>query len=147
MWYLIVSIPDLCILPYSVSEEKTHILSKDTFECINYMCGSRGGIGVLDPPPPPPLKNHKYLAIRSNTGPDPLGNHIIRGMCWILSPLVSNKTKLKSWTPSRFANELNHKKLAVVCPSFVDIFVIYVSCLSCCLDCSLKPLSHLLGKG
>ena len=27
------------------------------------------------------------------------------------------------------------------------IFVIYVSCLSCCLVCSMQPCGHLLGKG
>ena len=27
------------------------------------------------------------------------------------------------------------------------LFVIYVSCLSCCLICSLQPCGHLLGKG
>ena len=27
------------------------------------------------------------------------------------------------------------------------VFVIYVSCLSCCLICSFLPCSHLLGKG
>ena len=26
------------------------------------------------------------------------------------------------------------------------IFVIYVSCLSCCLVCSLQPCGHLMGK-
>ena len=33
--------------------------------------------------------------------------------------------------------------------SFVDLFlfVIYVSCLSCCLVCSSQPYGHLLGKG
>ena len=30
--------------------------------------------------------------------------------------------------------------------SFVDPFVIYVSCLSCFLVCSLQPCGHLLGK-
>ena len=33
------------------------------------MGGSRGGIGVPDPPP---LKNHKNIGFLSNTGPDPL---------------------------------------------------------------------------
>ena len=28
----------------------------------------------------------------------------------------------------------------------MDPFVIYVSCLSCCLVCSLQPCGHLLGK-
>ena len=27
------------------------------------------------------------------------------------------------------------------------LFVMYVSCLSCCLVCSLQPCGHLLGKG
>ena len=31
--------------------------------------------------------------------------------------------------------------------SFVDHFVICVSCLSCCLFCSLQPCGHLLEKG
>ena len=31
--------------------------------------------------------------------------------------------------------------------SFVDLFVIYVTCLLCCLVCSLQPCGHLLGKG
>ena len=30
---------------------------------------------------------------------------------------------------------------------FWILFVIYVSCLSCCLVCSLQPCGHLLGKG
>ena len=30
---------------------------------------------------------------------------------------------------------------------FVDPFLIYVSCLSCFLVCSLQPCGHLLGKG
>ena len=27
------------------------------------------------------------------------------------------------------------------------LFFIYAPCLSCCLDCSLQPCGHLLGKG
>ena len=29
----------------------------------------------------------------------------------------------------------------------MDLFVIYVLCLSCCLVCPLQPCGHLLGKG
>ena len=39
------------------------------------MCGSSGGgTGVVDPPPPG--KSQKYSFFFSNTGPDPLENHI-----------------------------------------------------------------------
>ena len=37
------------------------------------MRGSRGG-GQGVRTPPPPLKNHKNIVFRSNTGPDPLKN-------------------------------------------------------------------------
>ena len=40
------------------------------------------------------------------------------------------------------------KALQLQCgASFVDNFLIYVSCLSCFLVCSLYPCGHLLGKG
>ena len=41
------------------------------------MRGSRGGGGVTrGPDPPPPLNNYKNIGFLSNTGPDPLQNHI-----------------------------------------------------------------------